>query len=95
MANELSMDRLIGTLIERTESMGRELHAVSAKLNAISNHHENRVGMIETRITALEMRWAEKTGSNKTAMLVFGGAATIGGIVATFFGHILKVFGHG
>lgn len=93
MPGELSTDRLIGTLIERTEQMGRELHAISTKLDSISTHHESRVAVVEARVTALEMKWAGRDGSNKMAALVFGGAATIGGIIATLAGHIFKAFG--
>lgn len=95
MPGELSTDRLIGTLIERTEQMGRELHTISTKLDAISSHHETRVAMVEARVTALEMKWAGRDGSNRMAALVFGAAATVGGIVATLAGHIFKFFGNG
>ena len=90
---EYNIDRLVGTLIERTEQMGRELHSIGLKLDAITAHNENRVQLIETRVTSLEMRWAEKSGSNKMAAIVFGAAATIGGLVATAVGTILRVFG--
>lgn len=88
-----NMDRLIGTLIERTESMGREIHAMSLKLDAISTHHENRVVSLEARLTSLELRWAEKAGGNKMAALVFGAAATVGGLIATVAGSFLRVWG--
>lgn len=99
MPNELNTDRLIGTLIERTEQMGRELHSISTKLDAITAHHESRVAMVEARVMALEMKWAsttgEKAGSNKMAAIVFTAAATVGGIVATLAGHVFKAFGNG
>lgn len=91
---DVNMDRLIGTLIERTESMGRELHSIGLKVDAISAHQENRVSLVETRIAALEMKWAERSGSNKMAAIVFGAAATIGGLVATMIDAILNIWGH-
>lgn len=93
MPVDTNIDRLIGTLIERTESMGRELHGINMKLDAITNHHEGRVSLIEGRITALEMKWAERAGGNKMAALVFGASATVGGLIATAIGNIGKFWG--
>jgi len=87
---QLSTDRLIGTLIERTESMTRELGQMNAKLDNIGHSNHARVTIVEGRITALEMKWAQKDGSSKMAAIVFGSAATIGGLVATVVGFFFK-----
>lgn len=71
-------------LIERTERMGTELHAMNAKLDAMVSSNERRLTTLQDRVVALEMRWAERHGSNKMAAMVVGGAATAGGILASF-----------
>ena len=89
-----NMDRLIGTLIERTESMGRELHLISAKIDAMTAHHEARVALIEARVHSLEIKLANKDGSSRAAWLIFGAAATIGGLVSTLLGNLVKIWGN-
>jgi len=84
-----STAQLLGTLIERTESLGREMHSISLKLDNSDINNNHRMHDIEKRIASLELRWAETTGGTKMAALVFGAAATIGGLVATFAGSLL------
>lgn len=74
-------DQLLGKLIARTDRMAEDVHEIKSAL-------ENHANRIEARVASLELRNAETTGGTRMLLMLSGGAATIGGIVAHFVGKV-------
>jgi hypothetical protein len=81
-----NLDRQIGMLIERTESMGRELHEIRNAIDRFSQSNAGRVQAVEMRVAALELIASKREGGSRMAALIFGAAATLGGIIAHLAG---------
>lgn len=78
--NGNNIDRLLGRLIERTESFSEDLKDLKVAVENLANaHHE--------RIVKLEFTHAESTGSKKAVWLI---GAIAGGITAAVY-HVLSV----
>lgn len=79
MPGEPNIDRLLGTLLAKTEEQQRQLLKIEVSLERVANQHD----AVLARIAALELRNAEQSGGTRMLLLLSGGAATLGGIFAS------------
>jgi hypothetical protein len=84
MANEPNIDRLLGTLIAKSEEQARQLVKIEISLERVANQHD----AVLARVAAIELRNAEQVGGVRMLLLLSGGAATLGGILASLAAKI-------
>ena len=74
-----STDRLLGKLLNQTETIERDIRDIKSAQNRMASDLEARIGK-------LEMDYASASGGMRMLILLCGAAATIGGLVAGMFG---------
>jgi hypothetical protein len=83
-----TIDRLLGKILERSDSQGREIHEIKVGIEGLAKNSGESVKGVELRIAALELQLSARAGGTRMALLMLSGAATLGGIGAALIEHL-------
>jgi len=77
--DEYNIERVLGSLLARSDEQQRQLGKIEVSLDRILNQHDH----VLKRVAVIELLNASSTGGTRMLLLLSGGAATLGGIFAT------------
>ena len=77
--DEYNIERVLGSLLARSDEQQRQLGKIELSLDRIVNQHD----LVLKRVVTIELSNASQTGGTRMLLLLSGGAATLGGIFAT------------
>ena len=77
--DEYNIERVLGSLLARSDEQQRQLGKIEVSLDRVLNHHD----LVLKRVAIIELSNASHTGGTRMLLLLSGGAATLGGIFAT------------
>ena len=79
MEQDYNVERVLGSLLARSDEQQRQLGKIEHSLERIVGQHD----LIMKRVVAMEVANASSSGGHRMLLLLSGAAATLGGIFAT------------